>query len=159
MKKVLKIMCLVLISTVSQAATEAFPSFTLKDINSGVSVSLSDVKGKVVLVDFWAQWCIPCKVSFGAYQRLYQKYKGDGLVILAVNTDSEIEKAKAFLEDRTISFTVLQDGKELAGQLNIREMPTSYLLDKGGAIVRLHSGFVKEDEAELEAEIRKLLGK
>ncbi len=80
-------------------------------------------------------------------------------MILAVNTDSEIEKAKAFLEDRTISFTVLQDGKELAGQLNIREMPTSYLLDKGGSIVRLHSGFVKEDEAELETEIRKLLGK
>ncbi len=159
MKKILKIMCLVLFSTASQGARETFPAFTLTDIRSGADVSLSDFEGKVVLVDFWAQWCAPCKVSFGAYERLYQKYKGDGFVILAVSTDSEVEKAKEFLEDRTVSFTVLKDGKELAAKLNIGEMPTSYLLDKTGAIVMTHSGFVESDEALLDVKIKKLLGK
>ncbi len=78
---------------------------------------------------------------------------------LAVNTDSEVEKAKEFLEDNTVSFTALKDGKALAAKLNIGEMPTSYLLGKTGAIVKTHSGFVESDEALLDMEIRKLLGK
>lgn len=141
-----------------EAVSSKMPDFSLKKIGTTETVSLSSYRGKVVLVDFWASWCIPCRVSFPAYNKLYAKYKSKGFEILALNTESDLSKAQAFLKDFPADFTVLQDGKDVAKQLNFEEMPTSFLVGKDGTILRKHSGYREGDLEKLDAEIATALG-
>ncbi len=118
-----------------------------------------DLKGKVVLLDFWASWCGPCKESFPVMDELQQKYGAKGLVILAVNVDEKIAAMQDFLKDRPVKFTIVHDAtKKLVGTANIASMPTSFLIGKDGKVVAIHKGFHGKDTAkEYVAEVEKLL--
>jgi len=120
----------------------------------------ADLKGKVILLDFWASWCGPCKESFPAMEQLHKKYAGKGLVILAVNVDENAEQMKDFLKDHPATFTIVHDAtKKLVGTANISSMPASFLISKDGKIAAVHKGFHgKKTTEEYEAEIEKLLG-
>lgn len=115
--------------------------------------------GKVVLVDFWASWCGPCKASFPAYNRLHRKYASKGLVIIGVGVDDDPAKHADFLSKNKASFATLHDSaKKNAAAYGPTTMPTSYLIDRKGVIRHVHSGFKgAKTEAAIDAEIEALL--
>ncbi len=120
-------------------------------------------KGKVVLVDFWATWCGPCKESFPAYQDLYVKYKASGLEILAVSADEPEEKASipAWLKGRgrEATFTVgWDDSRTAPKRWGVKVMPTAFLVDKQGVVRHVHEKFEGDADIQaLEKQIKQLL--
>jgi len=122
--------------------------------------TLPNTSGKVVLVDFWASWCGPCKESFPALNRLQAKYASKGLVIIAVGVDEDAAKYKAFAAKMGATFSLAHDaGHQAAGFFNPPSMPSSYLVDRKGVIRYVHAGFRgAKTEAEYVTEIEALLG-
>ncbi len=119
------------------------------------------LKGKVVIVDFWASWCGPCKESFPVMEELQTKYGSKGLVVLAVNLDNNRATMEDFLQKHPVSFTVVRDSaKKLVARADIKSMPSSFVLNAEGKVASVHKGFhgaethkqyVKEVEALLES--------
>lgn len=116
---------------------------TLPDMKaSGVQGTVPDLAGKVVLVDFWASWCSPCKASFPVLNALQEKYAKAGLVILAINEDESPDAMRRFLKEHPVSFAVVHDaGHKLVELAAVDSMPTSFLVDRQGKIRHLHNGF------------------
>jgi cytochrome c biogenesis protein CcmG/thiol:disulfide interchange protein DsbE len=133
------------------------PEIALKTLG-GETVKLSALKGKVVLVDFWASWCAPCRESMPVLEKLSKSYKDKGFVVLGVNIDNDAEAARKFLKDLPVSFQVVCDAqKQVAKAYAPPTMPSSYLIDRQGKVHVVHAGFKKSDAAKLEAEIKGLL--
>src|SRR5438445_7936601 len=110
------------------------PDVTLQTAD-GQPMRLADFKGKVVLVDFWASWCVPCKTSFPALDSLYREYHARGVDVLAVNLDERRRDADAFLAERPHALTVLFDPKGASAQaFGVEGMPSSFLIDRDGVI-------------------------
>ena len=121
-------------------------------------VRLSDNKGKVVYLDFWASWCGPCKQSFPWMNAMQEKYKNNGFEIIAVNLDANNEDAQKFLISTMAKFTVAFDSKgQTPIKYGVKGMPTSYLIDRDGKIVMQHMGFNASDRENLEKKIQNLL--
>jgi cytochrome c biogenesis protein CcmG, thiol:disulfide interchange protein DsbE len=124
----------------------------------------ADLKGKIVLVDFWASWCGPCKDSFPAMNDLQKKYGEQGLVIIAVNEDEKKSDMEDFLKENKVTFTVVRDaapdGKKLVDKVEIPTMPGAFLLDGEGKVRFAHTGFHGADtKKKYEQEIQSLLKK
>jgi thiol-disulfide isomerase/thioredoxin len=99
------------------------------------------LKGKIVVVDFWASWCLPCAESFPVMEELQKKY-GDRVVILAVNVDEQAAKMEKFLTKHPVTFTVVRDASQkLVAVVEPETMPTSFILDGQGKVRFLHKGF------------------
>lgn len=120
---------------------------------------LPDTKGKVVLVDFWASWCAPCKASFPTMAALHRKYSAKGLVILGVGIDEDAAKYRSFVATQKAPFTLVHDAKhQVAARFKPATMPTSYLIDRKGRIRHIHKGFKgATTAAEYTREIEALL--
>ena len=123
--------------------------------------NLPDLKGKVVIVDFWASWCGPCKESFPAMNELQKQYADKGLVILAVNVDENVSDKDAFLKENAASFTVVRDAKQkLVDTVEIGTMPSSFVIDREGKVRFAHAGFHGEaSKKEYVKQIESLLAK
>jgi len=144
----------------SAFAAETAPEFSLPAVNAQGDVKLSDFKGRVVYLDFWATWCPPCLKSFPWMNTLQDRYKEQGLSVVAVGVDRKRELIEEFIKQTEPNFTVVQDDKgEVAKAYKLRGMPTSYLIDRNGNIVLTHMGFRTKDQDKLEAEIKTLLEK
>ena len=117
-----------------------------------------ELKGKIILVDFWASWCTPCAKSFPVLDELQKKY-GDKVVVLGINVDEKREKMDAFLAKHPVSFTVVRDAEQkLVAAVEPAAMPTSFILDATGKVRFLHNGFHGEDtRKEYVSEIESLL--
>lgn len=138
---------------------QAAPEIGLTDL-SGNAVKLADLRGKVVLVDFWASWCAPCRESLPILEKLSKSYADKGLVVVGVNIDKSPELAREFLAKQKLSLTfpVVNDKKhEIAGRYAPPTMPSSYVIGRDGKVVSVHAGFRASDEAKLETEIKSLL--
>jgi len=112
---------------------------------------ISTYAGKVVIVDFWASWCVPCRRSFPWLNSMHQRYGDDGLVIVGVNLDQERAAAEEFLQEFPAEFNIHYDvSKELAKSYGVVAMPTSYLIGPDGEVRTTHYGFKvrKQDEYE-----------
>ena len=122
--------------------------------------SVPSTAGKVVLVDFWASWCGPCKASFPALNKLHDKYSSKGLVIIGIGVDEDEAKYKAFASKMGAKFPLVHDSKHKAAEFfNPAAMPTSFIVDRKGVIRHVHTGFKgAKTEAEYTAEIEALLG-
>lgn len=121
------------------------------------ATSLSDLKGKVVYVDFWASWCVPCRRSFPWMNQIQQQY-GDDLVVLAINLDQEPELAQQFLQDNPAAFHVeFNTNGELAQAYQVVGMPSSYLIDKRGQVRFAHTGFFTKQISKYEHSITQLI--
>jgi thiol-disulfide isomerase/thioredoxin len=133
----------------------------LPDLNSfELDGKLPDsLKGKVVLLDFWASWCVPCAESFPVMDELQKKYGEQGLVIVAVNVDEKAADRDKFLKKHSVGFTIVRDGKQkLVGEVSPETMPTSYLIGRDGKVRFLHNGFHgAETKKEYISEIESLL--
>lgn len=130
---------------------------TLQDMN-GESVTLSDYQGKVLLVDFWATWCGPCKVEIPGFIDLYNTYRGQGFEIVGMLVEDQIAKAKPFAEQFEMNYPVLDaekrdDVQEAFGP--IWGLPTAFLISRDGRICKKHSGFSPKEQ--FEEEIKALL--
>jgi cytochrome c biogenesis protein CcmG/thiol:disulfide interchange protein DsbE len=114
--------------------------------------------GKVVLLDFWASWCVPCRRSFPWMNAMQDKYAEEGLVIIAVNLDREVENAAAFLAEYPANFEIVYDpDAALAKAYEVQVMPSSFVIDRNGAAIEQHAGFKVKKQDEYEAVIRSAL--
>jgi len=119
---------------------------------------LPDIKGKIVVVDFWASWCLPCAESFPVMDELQKKY-GDRLVVIAVNVDEKASNMDKFLKKHAVTFNVVRDAEQkLVATVSPETMPTSFILDGEGKVRFLHNGFHGETtRKEYLSEIESLL--
>ncbi|MGD8592446.1 MAG: TlpA disulfide reductase family protein [Gammaproteobacteria bacterium] len=139
------------------SAVEKAPDFQLPQINGG-SVQLSDLRGSVVYVDFWATWCPPCRESFPWMESMHERYQDLGLQIVAISLDQKSDLIESFLKSHKASFTILQDSEGGAAEaFKVKGMPSSYLVDRKGNIRMRHAGFNDGDKADLESQIKQLL--
>ena len=133
------------------------PSFELVARSGGGKVALAETSGKVVIVDFWATWCEPCRDSFPVYQRLVEKFGGK-LVVIGVSVDEEPDGIAKFAADTGAKFDLVWDeGQVLSERYKPPTMPTSYILDKNGVVRFVHAGFKSGDDAQLESEVSSLV--
>ncbi len=132
---------------------QSLPDFTFKTLD-GREFRLSELHGKVVLVNFWATWCPPCKEEMPIFEREYKRCKDKGFEILAVNMDSSESNLQKFLKENNYSFPIVRPSEDLQKELKLMGFPTSYLLDREGKIYRIRLGVYRE----LEEDLKKLLG-
>jgi cytochrome c biogenesis protein CcmG, thiol:disulfide interchange protein DsbE len=135
------------------------PEIGLQDTR-GRMVRLSQLRGKVVLVDFWASWCRPCAEEMPVLERLHDEYRSDGLVVVGVNIDNEERNMRRFLQRTPVSFRIVHDsGHRVADRYDPPRMPSSYLIDRRGVVRYVHAGFRASDARQLEQHVRELLGR
>jgi thiol-disulfide isomerase/thioredoxin len=134
------------------------PQFDIPSVNSKGKMSLKAVAGKVVIVDFWATWCEPCKKSFPKLQELNVKYKASGLEILALSEDDENQGLSDFGNTYGAKFPLgWDDGKAVAAKWQPKSMPATFIVDKKGVVRFVHLGYHDGEEAEIEKEVKSLL--
>jgi len=121
--------------------------------------SLSELRGKVVYLDFWASWCGPCRISFPQLEALRDELGARGFEVLAVSVDESEADARAFLAELPVSYPVVLDNEgSTPARYGILGMPTGYLIDRAGVVRLVHQGFRRSDGERLRAAIIELLG-
>ena len=135
----------------------AAPDFTLRTLD-GSNLRLQEQRGQVVLINFWATWCGPCRQEMPLLNRLHEKYRGAGFVLLGVNVDEDPRNAAGLAGKLGVTFPVLFDaGKKVSQLYNLKAMPTTVLIDRDGQVRHLHLGY-QDGHADLyEKQIRALL--
>lgn len=156
MKKAVFVSCFLLFA-VTLFAQDPEKGSKAKEINlpglEGKNVSLTSLQGKVVLIDFWASWCVPCRKTVPALKKLYSTYKDKGFEIFGVSLDTDANDWKAAVKQDIIPWTqVLDTSGETAGAWNVNYIPRTFLLDKQGKIIA-----VNPTEEELQKQLQKLL--
>ena len=150
------LLSLSLLSQNSVAALNQAPEINLP--GSSADVILSELKGKVVYLDFWASWCLPCQLSFPWMHDIKRDYAEQGFEIIAVNLDKDKSLAEAFLKEMDVNFPVAYDESgSTASQYKLKGMPSSYLIGRDGRVYASHIGFREEDKVQLEQAIQGLL--
>ena len=148
---------LLVLSANSVLAGQSAPNLTLKKLDNS-SFQISDLKGEVVYVDFWATWCPPCRKSFPWMEAMHQRYKDLGFQVVAISLDNKRGVVDQFLKTMETSFTIAHDPSgDSATAFKVKGMPSSYLIDRRGNIHKTHMGFNERDKAILESEIKNLL--
>ncbi len=110
-------------------------------IDTGSTLTV-ETQGKVILYDFWASWCPPCKASFPVMQKLVNEFGNDGFTVVAVNEDEKVSKMDRFLKRQSINFAVIHDANhKLIQSLDVKTMPSAFIVDQKGTIRSVHEGF------------------
>lgn len=137
-------------------AAEHAPDFTLPGDKG--TISLSQYKGQVVYLDFWASWCGPCRQSFPWMNEMQQRYGTKGFKVVAINLDKERDMIGKFVDATHPTFTIAYDAEgSVAEKYRVGGMPSSYLIDRNGNIQAQHMGFRDKDAGALEQSIQALL--
>jgi len=128
------------------------PAFSLMDLN-GRKLALADYKGKVVLLDFWATWCGPCRIEIPAFVKLQERYRDQGLVVIGISMDDDLEPVREFYRDFRMNYAVAMGDQKIT-QLygGIFGLPTTFLIGRDGRIYAKHLGaadiFIIEEEVK-----------
>lgn len=139
------------------AADMQAPTFALPN-KVGETIDLSKLKGQVVMLNFWASWCGPCRTEMPLMDQIYKKYSAAGFTLLGVNVDTDSTDAQKFLSQVPVSFPIAFDRDNKVSQLyNVSAMPSTVFIDRKGNVRALHRGYKAGDEAEYLAQIRTLL--
>ncbi|HWE29653.1 MAG TPA: TlpA disulfide reductase family protein [Polyangia bacterium] len=152
------------VAVASSARAEVKAGQTAADFSgstlAGSPLKLSSLRGKVVLVDFWASWCEPCKKELPLLDKLAPRLRAKGIEIVAVNIDDDKNKAADFVKSHGLHLTVLPDStKKIVSAYEPPKMPSSFVVDKAGVVRAVHGGFEPGDESKLEAELTQLVSK
>ena len=135
---------------------DAAPDFISKDVN-GNTVRLSDYKGKVVLVDFWATWCPPCRELTPVLNKIYEKYNDKGFVVLALTPEENTNIIKSYIKENNVIYPVLITDMETTRQYGVISIPASFLISRDGRVAEKHLGATWNIMQELSSEIERLL--
>lgn len=135
-----------------------FEKFTATPLASAPALTRQDFKGKVVLMDYWASWCEPCKEALPHYNSLFTKYKDKGLLVVGINEDDSEKERDAFLKKQKINFPLFADkDRKMAQVFRVTGLPALFVFDKQTKIVAVLHGFSPENAQTLEKKIMELL--
>ena len=141
----------------ARAPASAAPDFTLH-VMDGPNLRLKEQRGRVVMVNFWATWCGPCRQEMPQLNRLYEKYKASGFVLLGVNVDDDQRKAAEVAGKLGVTFPVLLDTDKVVSKLyDLSTMPSTVIIDRDGKVRYVHRGYLTGYEDNYEKQIRELL--
>ncbi|MDH3560616.1 MAG: TlpA family protein disulfide reductase [Gammaproteobacteria bacterium] len=145
-------------STVSAGTVQApAPDFTLKS-DSGENLRLSEMRGEVVLINFWASWCGPCRQEMPILSELHDKYKAMGFTVLGINVEENSSDARKLLKEMPVSFPVLFDNdSSVSKQYDVAAMPSTVLVDRDGNMRYLHKGYKPGLEDTYVDQVRSLI--
>lgn len=139
------------------SATESAPDFTLKS-TQGDNIRLSEHRGEVLLLNFWASWCGPCRQEMPLLDALQQRYSKLGFNVVGVNVDKDSALASKLLKDIPVTFPVLLDNTgNVSASYNVSAMPTTVLIDRDGNVRYLHKGYKPGYEQDYEQQIKELI--
>ncbi|MEH6567641.1 MAG: TlpA disulfide reductase family protein [Halioglobus sp.] len=158
MKNILLLFMLVYASS-TLAVTDTGPAenFTLKSAG-GENIRLSEYRGQVVLINFWASWCGPCRQEMPHLDAIHQKYQPMGFTVFGVNVEQDRKMADKILRDIPVSFPILFDDSNLVSELyDVDAMPVTVLVDRNGDIRFMHRGYKPGYEHEYEKQVRTLI--
>ncbi len=145
------------LATAAVAPQSPAPDFTLRALN-GPNLKLGEQRGRVVLVNFWATWCGPCREELPQLAKLHDKYRASGLVLLGINVDDDPRKAAELATRLGLGFPVLLDtDKQVSRRYDMSAMPATLIIDRDGVVRSIHRGYRAGFEQRYEAEIRELL--
>lgn len=156
----------VLVSKVALGLQQGFPvpNFVLPALVNvpadAQGLKLSDYRGKVVYIDFWASWCIPCRVSLPALRELHTKYSARGFEVIAINMDEDDVDALRFLKTFPVNYPIVRDPTGLVAEsYELKSMPHAFIIDKTGKLRHVHEGFKKRDKTKIDQYISQILQK
>jgi peroxiredoxin len=153
----LAVTTLILTATASAGGDQPAPDFSLP-ARGGSTIDLSQFKGQVVMINFWASWCGPCRQEMPLLESMYKKYKPLGFTLLGVNVEPEQKDAEGFLKQTPVTFPVLFDAKSKVSSLyNVQGMPTTVFINRKGEVVLVHQSYKPGDENLYMDQIRKLI--
>lgn len=142
---------------VAGVASKPAPAFSLPDA-SGNTISLDDFKGQVVLINFWASWCGPCRQEMPLLEALHQRYAPLGFTMLGINVEEDSSLADGFLRDTPVTFPILYDRENLVSKTyDVIAMPTSIIVDRQGEIRYVHHGYKPGYENDYQDQVRTLI--
>ena len=157
MRPALSYAALVLTAVVAAGASAAAPDFTLPTRDGG-SLSLDQLKGQVVMINFWATWCGPCRQEMPLLQQIQSKYEPLGFTLLGINVEPDSAAAKTWLTQVPVSFPILFDVQnKVAESYGVQGMPSSVFIDRSGNVRFVHRGYQPGDEAKYADMIRSLV--
>ncbi|MFQ6023611.1 MAG: TlpA family protein disulfide reductase [Acidiferrobacterales bacterium] len=133
------------------------PNFTLKSM-SGKNLRLSEYRGEVVMINFWATWCGPCRQEMPILDQLYKRYRDVGFALLGVNIDGKAVKARHMVKRLKVTYPILFDSEKSVSQLyDVNAMPTTVMIDRDGRLRYVHRGYLSGYEDKYRQQIRELL--
>jgi len=133
------------------------PDFTLKSAK-GDNMKLSEHRGEVVMINFWASWCAPCREEMPILNDMYRRYRDMGFTLLGINVEEDPDGAKKMIKDLKVIFPVLYDTSNSVSELyNVEAMPSTILVDRDGNMRYLHRGYLPGYEEDYERQIRELM--
>lgn len=134
------------------------PDSVLKDL-TGKNASLSSFRGKVVLINFWATWCPPCRSEMPSLNKLYKEYRDKGLVVMAVSTDRNGSTVRDYLNKNPVDLPIFIDSDlKISRLFKVFSMPTTFLIDRNGIILQRYLGEEDWDSADIRGKIKEALG-
>lgn len=150
-------LCVIGLAAAAEQSQGPAPDFTLKS-SGGENLKLSELRGQVVLINFWASWCGPCRKEMPLLDQLYQQYKPLGFTILGVNVEEDPAQARTLLGKIPVSFPILFDATNaVSKQYNVVAMPTTVIVDRNGNMRYLHKGYMPGYEDAYQQQVRALL--
>ncbi len=150
---------LVTLTVTSNAITvqDDAPDFTLKSLQ-GENLRLNEYRGRVVLLNFWASWCGPCRQEMPLLDRIHKRYQDAGFAVLSVNVEGDPIPARALAQETGVSFPVLIDsGQKISELYELEAMPSSVLIDRDGVVRYIHRGYQPGDEAQYLKVVKQLI--
>lgn len=133
------------------------PDFTLKSA-SGENIKLSELRGQVVLINFWASWCGPCRQEMPLLDQMYQKYGELGFTLLGVNVEQDSADAQRMLHETPVTFPILFDTQNVVSKLyDVTAMPSTVIVDRDGNVRYVHKGYQPGYENEYQTQVRALV--
>jgi peroxiredoxin len=139
------------------AVSDSAPDFTLKSLE-GSNLRLEEYRGQVVLLNFWASWCGPCRQEMPLLDRLHHRYEDTGFAVLGVNVEGETAPAQDIVDKTSVTFPILiDDGQKVSQMYNLQAMPSTVVIDRDGVVRYIHLGYKPGDETKYVEVVKELI--
>lgn len=136
---------------------EEAPDFTLKSLD-GANLRLEEYRGQVVLINFWASWCGPCRQEMPLLDRLHHRYEDTGFAVLGINVEGLVAPAQEIVDSTNVTFPiVIDDGQKVSEMYNLEAMPSTFVVDRDGVVRYIHRGYKPGDEAKYVEIVKQLI--